>query len=60
MFQINDNYQKLPGSYLFRKSAAKVAIFHEIPYNKCFKLFAIRFICIIFRPIRLKKHPKDV
>ena len=29
MFQINDNYQKLPGSYLFSTIAKKVAAFTE-------------------------------
>ena len=29
MFQINDNYQKLPGSYLFSTIAKKVAAYQE-------------------------------
>ena len=29
MFKINDNYQKLPGSYLFSTIAKKVAAYQE-------------------------------
>ena len=29
MFQINENYQKLPGSYLFSAIAKKVAAYSE-------------------------------
>ena len=29
MYKINDNYQKLPGSYLFSNIAKKVAAFSE-------------------------------
>ena len=34
MFQINDNYQKLPGSYLFSTIAKKVAAFSEANPDK--------------------------
>ena len=34
MFQINDNYQKLPGSYLFSTIAKKVAAFSEAHPDK--------------------------
>ena len=34
MFQINDNYQKLPGSYLFSTIAKKVAAFQEANPDK--------------------------
>ena len=34
MFQINDNYQKLPGSYLFSTIAQKVAAFQEANPDK--------------------------
>lgn len=34
MYQINDNYQKLPGSYLFSTIAKKVAAFAEANPNK--------------------------
>ena len=34
MFQINDNYQKLPGSYLFSTIAKKVAAFTEANPDK--------------------------
>ena len=41
MFQINDNYQKLPGSYLFSTIAKKVAAFseaHFLTYFYCYML----------------------
>ena len=34
MFQINDNYQKLPGSYLFSTIAKKVAAYQEANPDK--------------------------
>ena len=34
MFQINDNYQKLPGSYLFSTIGKKVAAFSEANPDK--------------------------
>ena len=34
MFQINENYQKLPGSYLFSTIAKKVAAFTEANPDK--------------------------
>ena len=34
MFQINDNYQKLPGSYLFSTIAKKVAAFQDANPDK--------------------------
>ena len=34
MFQINDNFQKLPGSYLFSTIAKKVAAYQEANPDK--------------------------
>ena len=34
MFQVNENYQKLPGSYLFSTIAKKVAAFQEANPDK--------------------------
>lgn len=60
MFQINENYQKLPGSYLFSTIAKKVSAFTEANPNKNIIRLGIGDVTLPLAPAIIKALHKAV
>lgn len=60
MFKVNDNYQKLPGSYLFSTIGKKVAAFHENNPDKQIIRLGIGDVTLPLAPVIVEAMHKAV